>query len=100
MRDKGRYILFERSAMTTKMKRVLGQALQLPENERARLVEQLANSLDEQKWLDELDRRADELRDGKVKGIPLAEALAQLGKRANGVSRKRGVSPARPRGSR
>ncbi|MGH8497477.1 MAG: addiction module protein [Methylococcales bacterium] len=56
------------------------EALLLPPEERARLAEQLLSSLDtlteaeiEQLWLQEAQRRADEMDKGLVKRIPADE---------------------------
>ena len=53
------------------------KALQLPAKERARLAERLISSLDQETdpdaemlWLQEAERRLDELESGKVAGIP------------------------------
>jgi putative addiction module component (TIGR02574 family) len=58
------------------------KALQLPPKERARLAERLIASLDpesdrdaEQAWLEEAERRLDELESGKVPGIPAEEVF-------------------------
>jgi len=58
-------------------------ALQLPDHERARLAEMLIASLDEdnewaEAWADEADRRFEELRSGRVKGIPAEEVFARI----------------------
>jgi putative addiction module component (TIGR02574 family) len=59
------------------------KALQLPPKERARLAQRLIASLDaepdrdaEQAWLEEAERRLDELESGKVAGI-LAEQVLE-----------------------
>ena len=69
--------------MTTKARKLLDDALKLPRRERANLAAQLWNSLDAQEWLKEIDTRADDLKHGRVKGIPLAKALEDLGKPAS-----------------
>jgi putative addiction module component (TIGR02574 family) len=58
------------------------KALQLPPEERARLAQRLISSLDlesdrdaEQAWLEEAERRLDELEAGKVAGIPAEQVL-------------------------
>jgi putative addiction module component (TIGR02574 family) len=58
------------------------KALQLPPKERARLAERLISSVDlesdrnaEQAWLEEGERRLDELESGKVAGIPAEKVL-------------------------
>jgi putative addiction module component (TIGR02574 family) len=58
------------------------EALQLPPKERARLAQRLLASLDtesdrdaEQVWLQEAERRLDELESGKVIGIPAEQVF-------------------------
>ena len=59
------------------------EALQLPPRERARLAQRLLASLDteshdrdaEQIWLQEAERRLDELESGKVIGIPAEQVF-------------------------
>jgi putative addiction module component (TIGR02574 family) len=58
------------------------EALQLPPKERARLAQRLLASLDEaadrdaeQVWLQEAERRLDELESGKVAGIPAEQVF-------------------------
>jgi putative addiction module component (TIGR02574 family) len=58
------------------------KALQLPPKERAQLAERLISSLDpesdrdaEQAWIEEAERRLDELESGKVAGIPAEQVL-------------------------
>ena len=58
-------------------------ALKLPRDERARLAEVLIASLDEldeveAAWADEAERRYEELRSGKVKGVPADEVFARI----------------------
>lgn len=58
-------------------------ALKLPSHERARLAEVLIASLDdEEEWVEawsiEADRRFEELRTGKVAGIPSEEVFARI----------------------
>jgi Putative addiction module component len=62
---------------------VLEQALKLGIRERAELASQLLVSLEdlsppehEKLWLEVSERRVQELRDGKVKAIPLTEILS------------------------
>ncbi len=57
--------------------------LKLPTQERARLAEVLIDSLDQeneiaQAWTDEAERRLEELRSGKVQGIPAEEVFARI----------------------
>lgn len=68
--------------MDTSAGEIESKALQLPPKERARLAERLISSLDpesdrdaEQAWLEESERRLDELESGKVAGIPSEEVF-------------------------
>jgi putative addiction module component (TIGR02574 family) len=61
------------------------QALKLSRRERARLAQRLISSLDqevaadtERLWLAEAERRLDELKSGKVVGIPAAKVLRKV----------------------
>ena len=61
------------------------QALRLPPSSRARLAEQLVESLDaaesdevRKAWAAEAIRRRDEVRSGKVKPIPADQVLADV----------------------
>jgi putative addiction module component (TIGR02574 family) len=63
--------------MGNRARDIESQALRLPPRERARLAQRLIASLDpesdrdaEQAWLEEAERRLDELESGKVAGIP------------------------------
>jgi putative addiction module component (TIGR02574 family) len=58
------------------------KALRLPRKERARLAQRLISSLDtevdadvEELWLQEAERRLDELKSGKVAGIPAQKVI-------------------------
>jgi putative addiction module component (TIGR02574 family) len=58
------------------------EALQLPPKERARLAQRLLASLDpasdrdaERVWLQEAERRLDELESGKIAGIPAEQVF-------------------------
>ena len=66
-------------------KQLAEKVLALPKKARARIAGQLIKSLDEdedklsrkdwdQAWKVELDKRAEEVRSGKVKGVPVEEA--------------------------
>ena len=72
--------------MTTK--EIVAAALKLDRKERAHLASQLIHSLDaeeenlspeewERLWTEEIDRRMEELRQGKVKAIPGEEVFAR-----------------------
>lgn len=73
------------------LEQVAESALELPEAERAVLVERLTDSLAghdtglSPEWSSEIRRRWDELQTGKVQGIPGEEALARV--RAAAVAR-------------
>jgi len=72
--------------MTPKVSEVLAQAMQLSPQERELLIDQLVESLDEEPaeagpeeaWADEIKRRVDEIRSGRVKLIPGEEVLREL----------------------
>lgn len=69
--------------MATALKRLEDEAMKLPARSRARLAERLITSLDQEGtdpdakklWSQEAQRRANELTDGKVKGIPAKKVL-------------------------
>ncbi len=61
--------------------RILTEALQLPEDERADVATKLYDSLDPEsiemddaEWVEEIRKRVEDFRSGKVKGIPWSEA--------------------------
>ena len=59
------------------------EVLKLPAEQRAKLAARIISSLDEEadielEWLAEVQRRDAELDTGKVKGIPLADALTSV----------------------
>jgi putative addiction module component (TIGR02574 family) len=69
-------------AMSIALKKLEDDALKLPARSRARLAERLIMSLEEaadphaeQAWLDEIERRSAELKDGKLAGIPVGKVL-------------------------
>ena len=73
--------------MAQPLTKVEDDALQLPEEDRARLAVRLLASLEEETespeqierlWVAEAERRFEELRDGVVPGIPAREVFAQL----------------------
>jgi len=58
------------------------QALRLPRRERARLAQRLISSLDrkadvdvDKLWLEEAERRLDELKSGRIVGIPAEKVI-------------------------
>jgi putative addiction module component (TIGR02574 family) len=75
--------------MSPKVAEVLDKALELSSHERGLLIDRLVESLDEAPrdegvdaaWADEIKRRVDEIRSGKVKMIPGEEARQWLSER-------------------
>jgi putative addiction module component (TIGR02574 family) len=75
--------------MTPKASEVLAKALQLSPQERELLIDRLMDSLDEgpaeagaeEAWGDEIKRRVDEIRSGKVKLIPGEEVERRISAR-------------------
>jgi putative addiction module component (TIGR02574 family) len=68
--------------METKFDEVITAALQLSMEERAQLAARLLLSLDEptgseveELWLEEAERRLNEFREGRVRGIPADEVF-------------------------
>ncbi|MFY9661343.1 MAG: addiction module protein [Terriglobales bacterium] len=74
--------------MTPQVSEVLGKALALSTQERGLLIDQLIESLDEgpveegieEAWGEEIKRRVDDIRSGKVKMIPGEQVLRELAK--------------------
>lgn len=68
--------------MTAALKSIAETVEQLPAKERAYLAERLIASLDEAElesaWADEAIRRRNEVRSGKVKAVPAAEAYRRI----------------------
>jgi putative addiction module component (TIGR02574 family) len=67
--------------MAPEAKKLLDEALRLPQGERARLAASLIDSLDgeteaevERAWAEEVERRARDIDAGKAKPVPWAEA--------------------------
>jgi hypothetical protein len=69
--------------MTATAKEILIEALKLDSTERSILIESLITSLDypdpkiEAVWLEEAEQRLAAYREGRLKGVPLSEALAR-----------------------
>ncbi len=68
--------------MTKPARELESKALRLPRRERARLAQRLISSLDsevdpdvEKLWLQEAERRLDELKSGKVAGIAAQKVI-------------------------
>ena len=72
--------------MTPRVSEVLEKALALSTQERGLLIDQLIESLDEgpveegveEAWGEEIKRRVDDIRSGKVKMIPGEQVLREL----------------------
>jgi putative addiction module component (TIGR02574 family) len=72
--------------MTPQVSEVLEKALALSTQERGLLIDQLIDSLDEgpveegveEAWDEEIKRRVDDIRSGKVKMIPGEQVLREL----------------------
>jgi putative addiction module component (TIGR02574 family) len=75
--------------MTPQVSEVLEKALTLPTHERGLLIDRLIESLNdgpaeegvEEAWTEEIKRRLDDVRSGKVKTIPGKQLLRQLAKK-------------------
>jgi putative addiction module component (TIGR02574 family) len=75
--------------MTREVSEVLEKALALSTQDRGLVIDRLIASLDEgpaeegveEAWADEIKRRVDEIRSGKVKMIPGEEVLRRLAAR-------------------
>lgn len=72
-----------------KTKKLIEEALSLPIEERAMIADSLLRSLNspdaaiDARWAEAAKRRRDELRAGKVKGIPGEEVFAEVLERIN-----------------
>jgi putative addiction module component (TIGR02574 family) len=76
--------------MATTFKQLTHEALELPVQERAKLAHVLITSIDgvtdgdmSSAWDAELKKRVQEIREGRVKGIPAEEVLARLEEKYN-----------------
>lgn len=73
--------------MTASAKSILAQALKLPANDRAALVENLILSLDkpdsslDAAWLKEAEDRLAAYRSGEIVAVDAAQVFRELGKR-------------------
>ena len=60
------------------------EALRLPDEDRGQLAARLLDSLEptdaeiHERWIHEAERRAEEMRSGRVRGEPGGEALARI----------------------
>lgn len=74
--------------MSPKVAAVLDRAMALSSHERGVLIDRLVESLDDappdegvdEAWADEIKRRVDDIRSGKVKMIPGDQVLRELAK--------------------
>lgn len=72
--------------LTPKVSEILEKALELSDQERGQLIDRLAASLDEgppdegveEAWSEEIKRRVDDIRSGKVKLVPGEKFLKEL----------------------
>ena len=70
--------------MSRTLRELEAEALQLPVEDRGQLVARLLESLEpsdaeiQQLWIQEAERRADELRSGQVRSEPLGEVLTRI----------------------
>lgn len=77
------------SDMTREVSEVLAKAMQLSPHERGLLIDRLVESLDdepadpdaEEAWAQEIKRRVDDVRSGKVKLIPGEEVMQEMAAR-------------------
>jgi putative addiction module component (TIGR02574 family) len=77
------WILEKEVLMASTVEALEAEALELPEADRARLVERLIASLDvdpgvEEAWANEIERRHAEVERGRVSLLPGPETLAKL----------------------
>ena len=73
------------ASLTASEERLIEDALALPVDARARLVEHLLQSLNpplseelDRVWADEAERRVEQLRSGQAKAIPGGEVFADI----------------------
>jgi len=72
------------------VKELLAEAISLPVEERAVLVDTLLRSLNpaeeglDREWIAEAERRLEEIRSGKVATIPADDVFAEIRKRSAG----------------
>ena len=72
------------------VKELLAEAISLPVEERAALIDTLLRSLNQpegevdREWIAEADRRLDEVRSGRATTIPADEVFAEIRRRSAG----------------
>jgi putative addiction module component (TIGR02574 family) len=86
--------------MTRPASRLLEEALRLSDADRAELAARLIDSLDpdadaEAAWGEEVQRRLDDLEQGRVRSVPWTEARRQILDDGDGPSRTQPRRPAR-----
>lgn len=71
--------------MSRTLEQIADEVLRLPEESRARLMERLLSSFEEQDdegiaraWVEEAERRDDEMSSGSEKGLPAQEVFSKL----------------------
>ena len=66
------------------LQRLASEALKLPVDARGELAARLLDSLEpsdseiQERWIREAERRAEEMRSGRVRGEPVGDALARI----------------------
>lgn len=77
------------NVLSVRAKRLLTEALELADEERAELTDELARTLPlGAEWLDELDHRADEIDDGTVELVAGEDAHARVGAHLDTLTRR------------
>ena len=72
------------------VREILAEAISLPVEERAALIDTLLRSLNQpegevdREWIAEADRRLDEVRSGRATTIPADEVFAEIRRRSAG----------------
>ncbi len=70
--------------MPRTLREIKADALELPVESRGELATTLLDSLEpsdaeiQERWIREAERRAEEMRSGRVRGEPIGEALARI----------------------
>jgi putative addiction module component (TIGR02574 family) len=85
--------------MTREAQKLLERALKLPLKERAKLAKSLLESIDEEEgappaevkkaWAEEIKRRVREIDEGRVKGIPHEQVMAEFRERLERARKRR-----------
>ena len=70
--------------MPRTLRQLKAEALELPVESRGELATTLLDSLEpsdseiQERWVREAERRAEEMRSGRIRGEPIGEALARI----------------------